>query len=286
MASRKQKAALKAAKYAATTQTGRKATGLALQSGVPQRVAVRKAQTALPFLPDPPPSRSARALKVVGVGVGVAGVVALVARRRRAQPTWPTTTPAPESTTSTPTASPSHVPSSTPSEPSGPPEPSYGQSSAARPAGATPTPGAGETTVESGSTEQSTPAPVPAAPDPDEPGGPTAGERGVGDIGAQPTADDEPLAATAAEGGAPGGYDDGMIAVAVRHALLGGTPPRAVTIEVSGGVVTLSGHADTQEGADEMVREAEGVEGVKAVLPQFEIGGRGDSIADPGVDDL
>ncbi len=79
-----------------------------------------------------------------------------------------------------------------------------------------------------------------------------------------PAADAAAVAATANLGAS----DDEIVA-RVEAKLFGGTPG-LVKVEVSGGVVTLSGPVDDEEAEGRFVRDAEQVEGVKAVRSELQ----------------
>jgi len=87
-----------------------------------------------------------------------------------------------------------------------------------------------------------------------------------------------PAAEAAAVAAAAGVSDeDGALAARVEAKLVGGLPGVGVEVEVVSGVVTLRGQVADEEAEGRFVRDAEQVEGVKAVQSELQTAG-----ADPG----
>ena len=87
-----------------------------------------------------------------------------------------------------------------------------------------------------------------------------------------------PTTSPAAEAAAAelGDGDDALVA-RVQAKLFSGTPPLGVTVESHAGVVTLRGRVADEEAEGRFVRDAETIEGVKAVQSELQIAG-----AEPG----
>lgn len=75
-----------------------------------------------------------------------------------------------------------------------------------------------------------------------------------------------PIGAAAAEIGA----DDDALVGRVRETVFGGTPPVGVTVEAQAGVVTLRGAVADVDSELRFVRNAESIEGVKAVQSELQ----------------
>jgi osmotically-inducible protein OsmY len=71
--------------------------------------------------------------------------------------------------------------------------------------------------------------------------------------------------------------DDEALAMRVEKQLFGGAPPPGVTVESRAGVVTLRGPVADEQAEVRFVRDAEAIEGVKAVQSELQAAG-----ADPG----
>ncbi len=83
-----------------------------------------------------------------------------------------------------------------------------------------------------------------------------------------------PTTSPAAEAAAEvlGDGDDAIVA-RVQSKLFGGTPPLGVTVEAHAGVVTLRGQVADEEAEGLLVRDAETIEGVKAVQSELQTAG-------------
>lgn len=92
-----------------------------------------------------------------------------------------------------------------------------------------------------------------------------------------PTTSPAAEAAAVAVGDGDGDDDDDAIVARVQRELFGGTPPLGVTVEASSGVVTLRGTVADEEAEGRFVRDAELVDGVKAVQSELQTAG-----AEPG----
>lgn len=76
------------------------------------------------------------------------------------------------------------------------------------------------------------------------------------------------------------GDGDAALVARVRAELFGGTPPLGVTVQSNAGVVTLRGQVADEEAEVRFVRDAERIEGVKAVQSELVTSGDGPA-ADP-----
>lgn len=85
-----------------------------------------------------------------------------------------------------------------------------------------------------------------------------------------------PTTSMAAEAADVGDGDDALVA-RVQAKLFGGTPPLGVTVESHAGVITLRGKVADDEAEVRFVRDAETIEGVKAVRSELQTAG-----AEPG----
>ena len=105
-------------------------------------------------------------------------------------------------------------------------------------------------------------APVPSAPFPSV-------------AGAPPEARDAPPVSPSAGPGteAEGGVGDDALAARVQAKLFGGTPPAGVTVESHGGVITLRGRVADEAAEGRFVRDAETIDGVKAVQSELQTAG-------------
>lgn len=87
-----------------------------------------------------------------------------------------------------------------------------------------------------------------------------------------------PTADPSAEAGTEeGGESDDALVRRVSAELFGGTPPVGVTLAANAGVVTLSGSVADEAAEGALVRDAEAIEGVKAVQSELQTAG-----AEPG----
>ncbi len=91
-----------------------------------------------------------------------------------------------------------------------------------------------------------------------------------------PTTSPASEAAALTAAAAVGDGDDAVVA-RVNAQLFGGTPPLGVTVESNSGVVTLRGQVADEEAEVRIVRDAERIEGVKAVQSELQSAG-----AEPG----
>ena len=84
-----------------------------------------------------------------------------------------------------------------------------------------------------------------------------------------PAAEAEAITAAEADAGQAGGGDDALVA-RVKAELFGGTPPADFTVESESGVITLRGSVPDEEAEVRFVRDAESVDGVKAVQSELQ----------------
>lgn len=87
---------------------------------------------------------------------------------------------------------------------------------------------------------------------------------------AEPTPVPGPAGAAVETVATPLASDDAALAARVERELFAGSPALGVSVEVAAGVVTLRGPVSDEDAAVRIVRDAEAIEGVRAVQSELE----------------